>query len=202
VIQDQRMQMEATEANEPTPAKQPILAPAARPDPAPKPMLLRLRSGKTAALVIALGFGGGTIIMGVGSTAASAARGNALLGALVGYGIAVLPLLALAAIIAVCKSELWLFPETRSLRLLTYRPWRLGPRIEEAPLSEYAGVRTSAMTDDYGRGTLVSLVTTAGEDVPLRQFKDDAEAGAYAEKLGEAAGLWVRRATESKPAEA
>lgn len=164
-----------------------------------EPMLLRLRSGKIAALVIAAGFGGGTILLGVATTAASALRGGALLGALVGYGIAVLPLLALAGLIAVCKSELWLVPETGTFRMLTYRPWRLSPRVEDAPVSEYAGVRTAKMKDSEGTGTLVSLVTTAGEDVPLRQFSDEAEAQTYAEKLGAAAGLWVRAAEEKAP---
>jgi len=172
------------------------------PAPSPEPVLLRLRSGKTAALVIAVGFGGGTLIMGTASTAASAAKGGAILGAILGYGVAVLPLLALAAIIAACRSELWLLPENKTLRLLTFRPWRLTPRIEEAPLSEYAGVRTSKMTDDYGAGTLVSLVTTSGEDVPLRQFKDEVEAHTYAEKLGTAAALWVRTTEVTKPAAA
>jgi hypothetical protein len=160
--------------------------------PATEPMLLRLRSGKTAALVIGGGMGGGTVLLGVGSTAASALSGGAILGALVGYVVAVLPLLVLAAIVAVCKSELWLLPESRTLRMLTYRPWLRKPRIEEAPLSEYAGVRTSKMTDDYGKATLVSLVTTSGEDVPLRQFSDESEALSYAENLATAAGLWVR----------
>lgn len=166
-----------------------------------EPILLRLRSGKTAALVIGGGMGGGTVLLGVGSAAASAMRGGAILGALVGYAVAVLPLVLLAVIVAVCKSELWLLPEQRTLRMLTYRPWLRTPRVEEASLSEYAGVRTSKMTDDYGKATLVSLVTTSGEDVPLRQFSDEPEALAYAEKLGAAAGLWVRSA-EEKPAEA
>lgn len=172
------------------------------PSPSAEPILLRLRSGKTAALVIALGFGGGTLILGTVSAAASGARGGAILGALLGYGLAVLPLLLLAAIIAVCKSELWLLPETQAFRMLTYRPWRLSPRVEEAPVSEYAGVRTSKMTDDYGAATLVSLVTASGEDVPLRQFKDEAEAQSYAEKLGDAAGLWVRAGGDKSAAAA
>ncbi len=160
---------------------------AAAPGP---PMLLRLRSGKTAALVVGGGIGGGTIVMGVAS--AASAGGHAMAGAFVGYGVAVLPILLFAAVVAVCKSELWFVPETQTLRMLTHRPWLRRPRVEEAPLSEYAGVRTAPMTDDYGKGTLVSLVTTGGEDVPLRQFKSDSEAKTYAEKLGEAAGLWVR----------
>lgn len=165
------------------------------------PILLRLRSGKTAALVIGGGLGGGTILLGVGSTAASAMRGGAILGALVGYALAVLPLLALAAIVAVCKSELWLLPEQRSLRMLTYRPWLRRPRVEEASLSEYAGVRTSKIQDDYGDATLVSLVTTTGEDVPLRQFSKAEEATSYAENLGRAAGLWVRGADDASGAQ-
>src|SRR5262245_14066371 len=72
--------------------------------PAAAPMLLRLRSGKIAALVIGGGLGGGTVLLGVGSTAASALQGAAILGALVGYALAVVPLLLLAAIVAVCKS--------------------------------------------------------------------------------------------------
>jgi hypothetical protein len=172
------------------------------PAPGAEPILLRLRSGKTAALVIAGGFGGGTLILGTASTAASAARGGAILGALLGYGVAILPLLALAAIVAVCKSELWLLPGAKTFRMLTYRPWRLQPRVEEAPTSEYSGVRTSKMSDDHGAATLVSLVTTEGEDVPLRQFKDEVEAQTYAEKLGDAAGLWVRAAEAKSPAAA
>ncbi|MEZ4312539.1 MAG: hypothetical protein R3F14_31305 [Polyangiaceae bacterium] len=126
---------------------------------------------------------------------------GAIAGAFIGYGIAILPLVLLAAIVAVCKSELWLLPTQKTIRLLTYRPWLRTPRVEEAPLSEYAGVRTAPMTDDYGKGTLVSLVTTGGEDVPLRQFSDESEAATFAEKLAAASGLWVR-AAEQKPAEA
>ena len=172
------------------------------PAPRTEPMLLRLRSGKTAALVVGVGMGGGTIVMGVASTAASAAKGGAIVGALIGYGLAVLPLVLLAVIVAVCKSELWLVPETRTLRMLTFRPWLRQPRVEDASLSEYAGVRTSKMTDDYGKATLVSLVTTEGEDVPLRQFKDEAEAQTFAEKLGGAGGLWVRATAETTAAPA
>ncbi|MBK8259068.1 MAG: hypothetical protein IPK82_41220 [Polyangiaceae bacterium] len=162
--------------------------------PDEKPILLRLRSGKIAAAVIGFGIGGGTLLLGVASTAASAAKGAAVMGAIVGYGLAVLPLFVVAGVIAVCKSELWLLPQARTLRMLTYRPWLRSPRVEEASLSEYSGVRTSKITDDYGAATLVSLVTTGGEDVPLRQFSDATEATAYAAKLGEAAGLWVREA--------
>lgn len=167
-----------------------------------EPVLLRLRSGRTAGLVIGGGIGGGMLVMGIVSTAASAHSLSAIPGAIVGYGGAILPLVIAAILIAVCRSELWLVPEKKTLRMLTFRPWLRTPRVEEAPLSEYAGVRTSKMSDDYGNATLVSLVTTAGEDVPLRQFSDDVEAHTYAEKLAAAAGLWMRTAEEAKPAEA
>lgn len=168
----------------------------------PDPLLLRLRSGRTAGLVIGAGIGGGMLLMGVISAAASAHSLAAIPSALLGYGGAILPLVIAAVIIAVCKSELWLVPDERIFRMLTYRPWLRAPRVEDAPLSEYAGVRTSKMSDDYGNATLVSLVTTAGEDVPLRQFSDAAEAQAYAEKLASTAGYWLRDGADPKPADA
>lgn len=165
-----------------------------------QPMLLRRRSGRTAALVIGLGFGGGTLLLGVGSAVASASPALTLPSAIVGYGIGALPFFILALLVGISRSELWLIPEARTLRMLTYRPWRLGPRIEEAPLSEYAGVRTEPADEEDGGGVLVSLVTAQGEAVALRQFPDQAEAAPYAEKLATAAGLWIRHATaEQQP---
>jgi hypothetical protein len=169
---------------------------------AAEPLLLRLRSGRTAAIVIGGGIGGGMLLLGVATTAASAPNLTAVWNAILGYGAAILPLLVAAALIAVCRSELWLVPEKQSFLLLTFRPWRRGPRVEQAPLSEYAGVRTSKTTDDDGYATLVSLVTATGEDVPLRQFSDEAEAHTFAEKLAAAAGLWIRGADDPKPLEA
>ena len=166
------------------------------------PLLLRLRSGRTAAFVIGGRIGGGMLLLVVATPDASAPSRAAVWNARLGYGGAILPLLVAAALIAVCRSELWLVPEKQSIRLLTFRPWLRAPRVEEAPLSEYAGVRTSKMSDDYGNATLVSLVTTTGEDVPLRQFTDESEAQTYAEKLATTAGLWIRDAHESKPLEA
>jgi hypothetical protein len=78
--------------------------------------------------------------------------------------------------------------------LLTYRPWRLRPRVEEAPIDEYAGVRTDAASDQDGGGTIVALVSAGGEVVPMRQFKQDAEARRFADDLAKAAQLWVRHA--------
>lgn len=157
-----------------------------------RPMLLRLRSGKTAALVIALGFGGGMTLLGVGSAALSPLPGFSLFAALKGYLLATAPLFLLAAIIALCRSELWLDPEAKALRLLTFRPWRIRPRVEEASVSEYSGVRTGPAPEDDGGGILVSLVTAGGEAVPLRQFRARDEAVAYAEQVAAAVGLWLR----------
>jgi hypothetical protein len=157
------------------------------------PLLLRLRSGKTAATVIALGFGGGTLLLGLVSFASEAMRGARIAGILVGYGIAALPFFVLAGLVAACRSELWLVPEARALRLLTYRPWRLGrPRVEQASVDEYAGVRLDPAPEPDGGGTLVSLVSVEGEAVPLRQFPQEGEARAFAERLAGAAGLWLR----------
>jgi hypothetical protein len=166
------------------------------------PILLRLRSGKTAARVIALGFGGGTMFIGLASLASQIARhagglggvpiAAALRGVLVGYGLAALPFLALAAGVALCRSELWLVPEARAFRLLTYRPWRRGPRVEQASVDEYAGVRIEPAPEQNGGGVLVSLIATDGEAVPLRQFEAEGEARPFAEQLAAATGLWLR----------
>ena len=155
------------------------------------PILLRRRTGRTAALVIALGFGGTTLLLGVGGAVLSGSRG-AVIPALLGYSLATLPLFALAAVIAVCRSELWLLPKERVLHLLTFRPWRLQPRVEEAKVSEYAGVRLDAAPEDEGGGSLVSLITAGGEAVPIRQFKDQSEAEAFAESVASSVGLWLR----------
>ena len=93
------------------------------------PLLLRFRSGRTAALVIGGGIGGGMLLLGVATTAASAPSMTAVWNAVLGYGGAILPLLVAAALIAVCRSELWLVPEKKSIRLLTFRPWRRGPSV-------------------------------------------------------------------------
>lgn len=163
-----------------------------------KPILLRLRSGKTAALVIALGFGGGLVLLGVGSAALSPMPGLSVLAALKGYLLATSPLFLLAAIVALCRSELWLDPAARAFRLLTFRPWRLRPVVEEASVSEYAGVRTDPAPEDEGGGTLVSLVATNGEHVPIRQFKENAEAIPFAEQVAASVGYWLRHGTGEK----
>lgn len=165
------------------------------------PLLLRLRSGKTAARVVAFGFGGGTMLLGAGSLASAAVRGMNILPGLLGYALGALPFFVLGGVIALCRSELWFVPEARSFRLLTFRPWRLGPRVEEAALSDYAGVRTDAAGERDGGGRIVSLVSATGEVVPMRQFdtKSDDEARRFADELGLASGLWVRHGDAPPP---
>lgn len=150
--------------------------------------------------MIALGFGGTVLVLGVGGALLSGSR-SAVIPALLGYSLATLPLFALAAVIAVCRSELWLLPKERVLHLLTFRPWRLQPRVEEAKVSEYAGVRLEPAPEDEGGGFLVSLITAAGEAVPIRQFKDQGEAEPFAERIASSVGLWFRAGTQaSEPA--
>lgn len=166
-----------------------------------RPMLLRLRSGKTAALVISAGFGGGLTLLGVGSAALSPLPGFSIFTALKGYLLATSPLYVLAALVAMCRSELWLDPAARAFRLLTYRPWLFRPRVEEASVSEYSGVRTEPADEADGGGVLVSLVTAEGEAVPVRQFHDRGEAAALAEKIAAGSGLWLRLGdTAAEPA--
>lgn len=157
----------------------------------PQPLLVRLRSGRIAAAVIAFGFGGGTLLLGAVTVTAGALEGGPVLGGLVGYTIAAAPLFLLAAIVAVCRSELWFLPEPRTFRLLTFRPWLRTPRVEEASLDEYAGVRVEPPSDGEG-GPVVSLVATSGEAVPVRQCSDDKEAKAFASELSRVTGLWLR----------
>lgn len=157
----------------------------------PQPLLVRLRSGRIAAAVLAFGFGGGTLVLGAVTVTAGALEGGSVLGGVIGYAVASAPFFLLAAIVAVCRSELWFLPESRAFRLLTYRPWLRAPRVEEASLDEYAGVRVEPPPDDEG-GPVVSLVATTGEAVPVRQCRDANEAKAFATELSRATGLWLR----------
>jgi len=139
----------------------------------------------------------GLTLLGVGSAAFSPLPGFSLFATLKGYLLATSPLFLLAAIIGLCRSELWLDPEARMLRMLTFRPWLFRPRVEEASVSEYAGVRTDPAEEADGGGILVSLVTAGGEAVPLRQFRDRVEAISFAEGIASAVGLWLRHAEAS-----
>lgn len=146
--------------------------------------------------MIALGFCGVPLLLGVGGAVLSGSRG-AILPALLGYSLATLPLFLLAAVVAVCRSELWLLPKERVLHLLTFRPWRRGPRVEEGKVSEYAGVRLDPAPEDEGGGFLVSLITAGGEAVPIRQFKDQHEAEPFAEQVASSVGLWFRAGSQT-----
>ena len=156
-----------------------------------EPMLLRVRSGKTAAKVLVFGFGGATLLIGVGNLVAGWGSVSPL-GMLVGYALAATPFVLLGAVVAACKQELWLVPELRALRLLTFRPWLRVPRVEQASVTDYAGVRAELAPDQEGGGALVSLVTAGGEKVELRQFGDLGEASAFASELAARSGLWLR----------
>ncbi|HEY4120225.1 MAG TPA: hypothetical protein VGM56_20310 [Byssovorax sp.] len=156
-----------------------------------QPMLLRVRSGKTAAKVLAFGFGGATLLIGVGNLVAGWGSVSPL-GLLVGYALAATPFVLLGAIVAACKQELWLVPDLGALRLLTFRPWLRAPRVEQASVTDYAGVRAELAPDQEGGGALVSLVTAGGENVELRQFGDLGEASAFASELAARSGLWLR----------
>ena len=141
--------------------------------------------------MIGPGIGGLPLVLGVGGAVLSG-RAGAILPALFGYALATSPLFLLAAVVAVCKTELWLLPEQRVLHLLTFRPWRLEPRVEEAKVSEYAGVRLEPAPEDEGSGFLVSLVTVTGDSVPIRQFQEQREAEPFAERVASSVGLWFR----------
>lgn len=158
---------------------------------AAEPLLVRLRSGKIAAAVLAFGFGGGTLVLGAVTLTAGALEGGSIWGGVIGYAVAAAPFFLLALVVALCRSELWFLPEGRTFRLLTYRPWLRAPRVEEASLDEYAGVRVEPPPDDEG-GPVVSLVATNGEAVPVRQFTDEKEARVFAAELSRATGLWLR----------
>jgi hypothetical protein len=154
-----------------------------------EPFLVFRRTGRTIAAVLALGFGGGTLLLGLGSTVADAPNLHATLAAGRGYLLATLPFFLAAAVLYVCKRELWFLPEVRAFRMLTFRPWRLsGPQVEQAPLDEYRALCTESM-GDKDKTTVVSLVTEGGETVPVREFAVSDEARAWAERFAEVTGL-------------
>ena len=85
------------------------------------PFLVSRRSGRTIAMVVGLGFGGGTMLLGVTSAAAGALNAAAILPALWGYFVASIPFFAFGAILAACRRELWVVPEQQALKMLTFR---------------------------------------------------------------------------------
>jgi hypothetical protein len=161
-----------------------------------EPLLIRRKSGRTFGAVIAFGIGGGLFVLGVLSAIAGSVQVGAIWPAISGYLLALLPLFAVAAVLAACRRELWLLPEQRVLRMLTFRPWLIrGPRVEQASLDDYVAVRTiHAAAGAQGDGEspslcVVALVARDGGDVPLRQLADTAEAEALAAQVAELSGL-------------
>jgi len=155
-----------------------------------EPFLVFRKTGRTIAAVLAFGFGGGTLLMGVASTAAAAVNARALLNAFLGYFLGALPFFVLAAVLAMCRRELWFVPEARAFRMLTYRPWRRGPRVEQALIDEYKALCSWAIAGGEAEGnTVVALVTEGGERVPLREFHQADEARGFLEQLCDVTGL-------------
>jgi hypothetical protein len=161
-----------------------------------EPVLVFRKTGRLVALVIGVGFGGGTLLMGVVSALGEAMRAEALAPALRGYFLAALPFFAGAAVLWVCRRELWFVPEARAFRMLTYRPWRFsGPRVEQASVDEYRALCTASV-ERRGEAstTVVALLTPSGDVVPVREFDAPAEAEAFVADLARATGLPRERA--------
>ncbi|MEZ4440259.1 MAG: hypothetical protein R3B72_14275 [Polyangiaceae bacterium] len=155
------------------------------------PFLVFRRSGRTIAAVIGLGFGGGTFVLGVASSAVGALSLSALLPAVKGYFLVSLPFFAFGAVLAACRRELWVLPEQKVLRMLTFRPWLLrGPRVEQADLSDYQGLCMVNLDNQAERTTTaVALVPTEGDPVPVKEFGEPSAAEAFLGELGEVTGL-------------
>jgi hypothetical protein len=107
------------------------------------------------------------------------------------FGAASLPGIVAGIVIALCRSDLYLDTDKRLFRLVSHRPWRR-PRIIEIPLGEYAGLRAEGPDPRWGGRHVVYLVGEAGEDVPIQMFRSQLEAADFAERIGKAAGMWVR----------
>ncbi len=149
------------------------------------PFLVMQRTGKTIAKVLGLGFGGGTVLLGVTTSVGGALSTRALWPALTGYLLAALPFFVMAAVLWRCKRELWVVPADGVLRMLTFRPWLVrGPRVEQ----EYRGVCTVALRGEDA-AVAVALVTQAGDPVPVRDFGSTSEAATFLEELERVTGL-------------
>ena len=134
-----------------------------------EPFLVFRRTGRAIAAVVAFGFGGGTVIMGVATSLASAMRLGAFLPAFTGYFLAASPFFLFGWILSRCRRELWFVPEASAFRMLTYRPWLLkGPRVEQASLDDYRAVTTRVISPVAEEdSTLVALLTQDGDAVPV-----------------------------------
>lgn len=155
------------------------------------PFLVSRRSGRTIAMVVGLGFGGGTMLLGVTSAAAGALNATAILPAVWGYFVASIPFFVFGAIVAACRRELWVVPEQQALKMLTFRPWLIrGPRVEQAPLEEYRGLCKVSLDHRAESSTFaVALVPKDGEPVPVREFEASDDAEAFISEMMEATGL-------------
>jgi hypothetical protein len=170
-----------------------------------EPFLVFRRTGKTIAKVIAFGFGGGTVLLGLTTAGAGAFSLAALAAAARGYFLAALPFFVGGAILAACWRELWVVPGVDDggavLRMVTYRPWMLrGPRVEQAAVGDYASV-CAARLDHRGEQSsfAVALMTRDGEQVPVREFDDRGAAETFVAELAAATGLPIRRGSDEGP---
>lgn len=156
-----------------------------------EPFLVFRRTGRTIAAVMAFGFGGGTVLLGVMSSVVGAFSAGAVWAAARGYFLASLPFFVSALVLVRCRREFWFVPAARSFRMVTFRPWQFdGPRVEEAKLDEFRAVKTERI-EQAGEDatTAVSLVMQEGGAVPVREFDAPDEARALAQRLSEVTGL-------------
>lgn len=156
-----------------------------------EPYLVFRRTGHTIAAVLAFGFGGGTVLLGVMSSVVGALSAGAIWAAARGYFLAALPFFLAALVLVRCKREFWFVPEAESFRMLTFRPWQTsGPRVEEAKLEEFRAVKTDVVEQDGEAATMVvALVMVSGGAVPVREFDAPDDARRAAADLAEKTGL-------------
>jgi len=156
-----------------------------------EPYLVYRRSGRTIAAVLAFGFGGGTVLLGVLSSVIGAVSAAAIWAAARGYFLASVPFFLGALVLVRCRSELWFVPGARAFRMLTFRPWLFaGPSVEEAKVEEFRAVRTEVFEQvGEAASTVVSLVMASGDAVPVREFDAPEEARRVAVELAEITGL-------------
>lgn len=150
---------------------------------------------------MAFGFGGGTMLLGLLSSFSVGFSRAALWAAFRGYFLAALPFFVAALVLDRCKREFWFVPSARSFRMLTFRPWQLsGPRVEEARLDDFRAVKTERLElETEQAASVVSLVMTAGDSVPVREFDAPEEANVLAEELARRTGLPLFSEREVEP---
>jgi hypothetical protein len=157
------------------------------------PILIRRRTGRYGGLAVALLLGLGPLLAGViGLAGHMSTSSEAFLRGFLYFAAASAPGLLGGALIALCSSELYLDPARRVFRLVSRRPWRRA-RSTEISFCEYAGLRAEGPDRRWGGRHVVYLVGEAGDDVPIQMFRSAEEALAFARRVGDAAGLWVRQ---------